>query len=367
MKTKVAVLYEFNTPLKVEEVTLDDPQANEVLVKLAACGVCHTDLGIIKGEAPIVPMPMALGHEGAGVVEKVGPGVTTLQPGDHVALSVAFTCGQCRDCVEGRPTLCPANLLAMALAVIPISLGMRLHIGDQYIHPMFGLAALAEYTVVHERACVKIREDAPFDAVSLLGCGAATGIGSATNSTGLRPGETIAIWGTGGVGLAAVMGAKLAGAGKIIAVDTIDKKLEMAKELGADHVINASKEDPVAKVHELTGGGADYAIETAGKIQVKEQAFGSIRMGGTCVLIGMTPMGETMTIDPAQFMLGKTLTGNIEGEIRPHVDIPRYVDLFMDGKLPLDKLVSHRFSLDQVNEAFSALEKGEVIRGVVQL
>jgi len=242
-----------------------------------------------------------------------------------------------------------------------------LHIGDQYIRHMFGLAALAEYTVVHERACVKIREDAPFDVVSLLGCGAATGIGSATNSTGLRHGETIAIWGTGGVGLAAVMGAKLAGAGKIIAIDTIDKKLEMAKELGADHVINASKEDPVAKVHEVTGGGADYAIETAGKIQVKEQAIGSIRGGGKCVLIGMTPMGETMTIDPVQFILGKTVTGNIEGEIRPHVDLLRYIDLFMDGKLPLDKLISHRFSLDQVNEAFSALEKGEVIRGVVQL
>jgi NDMA-dependent alcohol dehydrogenase len=362
---KAAVCYEANAPLKVEDVTLDEPQANEVLVKLVATGVCHSDLHFMKGEMPM-PVPVVPGHEGAGIVEKVGPGVTTVQPGDHVVLMVAFSCGKCRYCVEGRPTLCVENLPIMSMATLP-GMAKRLRKGDQEIHHLFGLACFAEYTVVHERSCVKVREDAPFDVICLLGCGTSTGIGAAINTTGMRTGESIAIYGCGGVGLSAVMGAKLAGAGNLIAVDTMDKKLAMAKELGADHVINASQEDPIGKVMELTGGGADYAIECIGSVDVMTQAFASIHGGGMMIVVGMAPLGTMLNIAPFEFLLGKTITGTVQGDVRALVDIPRYVDMYMDGKLPIDKLITKSYSLDQVNDAFAALEKGEVLRSVIKL
>jgi S-(hydroxymethyl)glutathione dehydrogenase/alcohol dehydrogenase len=334
-----------------------------VLVKVKATGVCHSDLHFMKGEMP-APMPVVPGHEGAGIVEKVGHGVTTLKPGDHVIMMVAFSCGKCRYCVEGRPTMCVENLPIQMSATLPGG-GKRLHKGDQELHHLFGLASFAEYVVVHERSCVKIREDAPFDVVCLLGCGTTTGIGAATNTTGIKPGENIVIYGCGGVGLSAVMGAKLAGAGKIVAVDTLDRKLEKARELGADYVINASQEDPVAKVMEVTGGGADYAVECIGKAEVTMQAFGSIRGGGKCVVAGMAPLGSMISIASFEFLLGKTITGTVQGDIRAFVDVPRYVDLYMDGKLPIDKLVTKNYSLEQINDAFEALEKGEVIRSVI--
>jgi S-(hydroxymethyl)glutathione dehydrogenase/alcohol dehydrogenase len=363
---KAAILYEAGTPLKLENVKLDEPQVNEVLVKLVASGVCHSDLHFMKGEMYCV-MPTVAGHEGAGIVEKVGPGVTSLQPGDHVVLMVSFSCGKCRFCVEGHPTMCVENMPVMAGGVLPVCGSTRLSKGDQALHHLFGLACFAEYTVVHERSCVKIREDAPLDKVCLLGCGVATGIGAAINTAGVRPGESIVIWGAGGVGLSAIMGAKLAGAGKIIAIARNPKKLALARGFGADHVVNASEEDPVAKVMELTGGGADYAIESAGKTEVMQQAYASIHNGGKCVVAGMAALGTTMTIQSYELLLGKTLTGTVQGDIKAQVDIPRYIDMFMDGKLPFDKLISKTYTLDQVNEAFAALEKGEVIRSVIRI
>jgi Zn-dependent alcohol dehydrogenase len=205
------------------------------------------------------------------------------------------------------------------------------------------------------------------DKVCLLGCGVATGIGAAINTAGVRPGESIVIWGAGGVGLSAIMGAKLAGAGKIIAIARNPKKLALAREFGADHVVNASEEDPVAKVMELTGGGADYAIESAGKTEVMQQAYASIHNGGKCVVAGMAALGTTMTIQSYELLLGKTLTGTVQGDIKAQVDIPRFVDMFMDGKLPFDKLISKTYTLNQVNEAFAALERGEVIRSVIKI
>ena len=363
---KAAICYEAGAPLKVEEVTLDEPQVNEVLVKLMASGVCHSDLHFMKGEM-FCAMPVVVGHEGAGIVEKVGPGVTTVQPGDHVIMMVSFSCGKCRFCIEGRPTMCVENMAIMAGSVLPISGATRLRKGDQALHHLFGLATFAEYTVVHERSCVKIRDDAPLDKVCLLGCGVATGIGAAINTAGVRPGESIVIWGAGGVGLSAVMGAKLAGAGKIIAVASNDKKLALAKEFGADLVVNYKQDDPVAKVMELTGGGADYAIETAGNAEVIQQAYASIHNGGKCVVAGMAALGTAVSIQSYEFLLGKAITGTVQGDIRAQVDIPRYVDMFMDGKLPFDKMISKTYSLDQVNDAFNALEKGEVIRSVVKI
>ncbi len=365
MKMKAAILYEPNTPLKVERVSLDEPQVNEVLVKLVASGVCHSDLSFMKGEMP-APVPVVPGHEGAGIVEKVGPGVTTLQPGDHVIMMVSFSCGKCRFCNEGKPTQCVENLPTMAGAALPVSGTTRLSKGDQALHHLFGLACFAEYTVVHERSCVKVREDAPLDKICLLGCGITTGMGAAINTAGVRPGESIVIWGTGGVGLSAVIGAKLAGAGKIIAVARNPKKLALAKKLGADYTVNASEDDPVAKVMELTGGGADYAIESAGKLEVIQQAYASIHAGGKCVVAGMAPLGSAVSIQSYELLLGKTITGTVQGDIKAQLDIPRYVDMFMDGKIPFDKMISKIYTLEQVNEAFEALEKGEVIRSVIK-
>ncbi len=361
---KAALLYEPNTPLRVEEISYDDPQENEILVKIMATGLCHTDLHFMKGEMP-VPVPVVMGHEGAGVVEKVGPGVTSVAPGDHVVMMVSFSCGKCRYCYEGRLTMCVENLPIQMMATLPGG-GQRLRKGDQLLHQLFGLACFAEYAVVHERAAVKIREDAPLDVACLLGCGTTTGLGAAVNTAGVRPGDSIVIFGCGGVGLSALMGAKLAGAGRIIAVDLSDGKLEKAEELGADHVINASKEDPQAKVMELTGGGADAAIECIGNTDVIMQAFGSIHNGGKCVVAGMAPLGAVLNIAPYEFLLGKTITGSVQGEIRPFIDVPKFMDMYMEGKLPVDKLITKSYSLDEINEGFEAMERGETIRSVIR-
>jgi S-(hydroxymethyl)glutathione dehydrogenase/alcohol dehydrogenase len=360
---KAAVLYEVNTPLKLEDVTLDDPQENEILVKLEATGVCHSDLHYIKGDLPL-PVPFVPGHEGAGIVEKVGPCVTTVKPGDHVILMVAISCGKCSYCLSGRPTLCVENLPIQMMATLPGG-GVRLHKGEQAINHLFGLACFAEKVVVHERSAVKIREDAPWDVVCLLGCAVSTGIGAAINTTKAKPGESIAIFGCGGVGMSAVIGAKLVGA-KVIAIDTLDSKLKKAKELGADYVINASQDDPQVKITEILGGGADYAIECIGKVDVIAQALNCIRIGGLLIIVGMPPLVDMLTIPPFQFLMGKTITGSMQGDIVAPVDIPRYVDLFMEGKLPIDKLITRTYKLDQINEAFEALKKGEVIRSVIK-
>ncbi len=362
---KAAILYEANTPLKIEEVTLDDPQDREVMVKTMATGVCHTDLHFMQNQTP-GPVPMIPGHEVAGIVEKVGPGVTTLKPGDHVVVMVTFSCGICHFCVKGRPTRCTRIVHAMGAFALPDG-GIRTHKGDQDLYPIFGIAGFAEHVVVHERQAVKVRDDAPFDVICLLGCGVSTGIGAAINRAKIKAGESIVIYGCGGVGLSAIMGAKLAGAGTIIAVDIMDNKLEMAREFGADYLINANQDDPQSKIMEITGEGADCALECVGKVDAINQAFGSIHNDGKCLVVGMAPIESFLTIMPYELMLGKTLTGSIQGDIIASVDIPGYVDMFMDGKLPIDKLVSRTYSLDQVNDAFTALEKGEVMRSVIKI
>jgi len=368
---KAAVLYELGKPIKVEEVTLDEPQANEVLVKVAATGVCHTDLHFIKGDMP-QPLPVVLGHEGAGVVEKVGPGVTTLKPGDHVIMMVAYSCGKCRYCIEGQPAMCQEWLGYHMIGTLP-SGTKRLHKGDQELSHFFSQSSFAEYAVVHEKTAIKIREDAPFDVVCTLGCGTSTGIGSVINTAGLRAGQTIAVFGCGGVGLSALMAAKLSGAAQIIAVDVNDMKLQKAKELGAEHVINASQEDPVQRIMAIAGGGLSYsgggvdcAIESTANVNVMAQAFSSVHNGGVCVVVGMAPLGSILSIEPWQLLLGKTLKGCVQGHIRAQLDIPRYVDLYMAGKLPIDKLISKRYKgLETINEVIADFESGKVVRGVV--
>jgi S-(hydroxymethyl)glutathione dehydrogenase/alcohol dehydrogenase len=361
---KAAVAYEIKAPMRVEEVTLDAPQEHEVLVRIVAAGTCHSDLHFIDGDIP-VQMPVVVGHEGGGIVEKVGPGVTTLKPGDHVVLMVAYNCGKCSYCAEGRPTYCVENLPIQIMGTLPGG-GLRLHKGDQKLHHLFGLACFAEYAVVHERSAVKVREDAPLDVLCLLGCGTSAGIGAVLNVAEVKPGESIVICGCGGVGLSAVMAAKLAGAGMIIAVDTLANKLEMAKELGADFVVNAAKENPQQKALALTGGGVHYAVTCVSNADAIMQAYGSLRMGGKCVVVGLPPVGINLSIAPYELLLGKTITGTTQGDIRPSVDVPRYVDLFMGGKLPIDKLITKSCSLDEINEAYEALVKGEVVRTIVR-
>jgi S-(hydroxymethyl)glutathione dehydrogenase/alcohol dehydrogenase len=365
---KAAVLHEANQPLQIEELEIGEPQANEILIRNEAAGVCHSDLHFMKGEMP-VPVPVVMGHEGCGIVEKVGPGVTSVQPGDKVITMVSFTCGNCRYCAEGRPTECVENLPIQMMAELPLYAGKRLKKGDQEFHQIFGLGSFAECSVVHERSAVKVRADVPSEVACLLGCGVTTGLGAATKTAGVRPGESIVIFGCGGVGLSALMGARLAGAGIIIGVDISPNKLDMAKDLGADHVINAQEvENPVEKIKELTGGaGTDYAIEAAGVPALMEQAFASIHNGGKCVIAGMAALGTMISFAPFEFLLGKTITGSVQGEIIPSVDIPRLVDMFLGGKLPVDKLITKTFSLDQINEAFQALENKEVIRSVIKL
>jgi S-(hydroxymethyl)glutathione dehydrogenase/alcohol dehydrogenase len=362
---KAAVSYEIKAPMRVEEVTLDAPQDHEVLVKMVAAGTCHSDLHFLNGDIPVA-MPVVMGHEGAGIVEKVGPGVTTLKPGDHVVLMVAFSCGQCSYCTEGRPTLCVENLPIQIMGSLPGG-GIRLHKGSQDLHHLFGLACFAEYAVVHERSVVRIREDAPLDVACLLGCGTSTGIGAVLNTAGVKAGQSVAVYGCGGVGLSAVMAAKLAGAGLIIAVDTLEPKLEMAKALGADYVVNASRENPQQKAMELTAGrGLDHAVPWVGNADVIMQAFGSIRSGGKCVVVGLPPIGINLSIAPYELLQAKVLTGTTQGDITASVDIPRYVDLFMNGKLPLDKLITKSCRLDEINEAYAALQRGETIRTIIQ-
>ncbi|MBM4445096.1 MAG: Zn-dependent alcohol dehydrogenase [Chloroflexi bacterium] len=363
-KMKAAVLYEPNTPLRVEEVTIDDPQEGEVMVRIVATGICHSDLMPLKGQVP-GPLPLVPGHEGAGVVEKVGRGVTGLKAGDHVVLPVIFNCGRCRYCVEGQPALCSEVLPAHLMGTLPGG-GRRLHRGGQDLHLFYSQGSFAEYVVVSERTAVKVPREAPLDVMCLLSCRATTGVGSVVNRAGLRAGESIVIYGCGGVGLSAVMGARLAGAGKIIAVDLLDGRLDLARELGADFVINASREDPKQRALEITGGGADYAIESIGNVAVMAQAFGSIHSAGTCVLVGAAPMADVLSLFPFEFLLGKTMKGSLLGNVRTMLDVPRYIDLYLQGRLPLEKLTAEYFTLDRVNEAIAAVDRGEVIRAVIR-
>jgi len=363
MNIKAAVLYQANEPLRVEDVSLDGPLDGEILVRIAATGVCHSDLGIVKGENPS-PFPIVLGHEGAGIVEEVGQGVTSVQVGDHVVLPAIYSCGKCRNCIEGEPTFCSEVLPAQIMGTLP---GGRkpLHKGAQELN-IFYTSAFAEYVVVPERMALRVRHDAPLDVVCLLSCAVSTGVGGVINRLGLRADQSIVIYGCGGVGLSALMGAKLAGAGSIIAVDIQDSKLRLASELGADHTVDAATEDPVQRVMEITGSGADCSVESVGNVAVVAQAFGSVHSTGTCLLLGAPPFGDNLGLAPYEFLFGKKLIGSLLGNVRASLDVPKYVDDYMNGRLPIDRLITRYYRLDEINEALAALDRGEVIRGVVR-
>src|SRR3990170_2495324 len=352
---KAAVLYEVNKPLVVEEIDIDGPQRGQVLVKTAASGVCHSDLHFVEGLWPF-PLPTILGHEAAGVVERLGEGVTYVQPGDHVVLSFVPWCGSCRYCVTGRPNLCSQGA----------SRSRHLHKGDKPINLFASMSSFAEYMVVPENGLVKIRSDVPLDRAALVGCGVMTGVGAAINKAKVEAGSSVAVIGTGGVGLNVIQGCVLAGAAQIIAVDIRDNKLEMAKQFGATHTVNASQADAVAAVREIAGGeGPDYAFEVIGSPEAIAQAWEMVHRGGEAIVVGMAPLGSKASIDTRAFLGEKVLRGCGYGSTRPRLDMPRIIDLYMAGLLKLDELGTRRYPLDGINDAFAAMKNGEVARSVI--
>ncbi len=360
---KAAVLYEAKKPLVVDEIEVEDPKRGEVMVKIVASGVCHSDLHFIEGLWPFPP-PVVMGHEASGIVEKVGEGVTYVQPGDHVVLSFVPTCGACYYCTIGRPVLCTEGGGRGGAMKDGTT---RLKKGDQVMRPFAQVGSFAEYAVVPEGGVVKIREDAPLDKVSLVGCGVMTGVGAVANTAKVEPGSSVAVIGAGGVGLNVIQGAELAGAAKIIAVDLLDNKLEMAKRFGATDVINGEKEDPVRRIREITGGGADYSFEVIGNVKAIVQAFDSVRRGGTAVVVGMAPVGSEVSLNAASFfMQEKVLRGCYYGSARFRVDMPRLIDLYMAGKLKIDELISREYPLEGINDAFAAMKNGEVARSIIK-
>ena len=362
MKMKAAVLYEPNKPMEVQTVDLDDPSDGEVLVRIAAAGVCHSDLHLIKGEWT-TPLPAVLGHEGAGVVEKVGAGVTRVKPGDHVILNFRANCGHCHYCVVGRPVLCD-GIDTPRSAMFDGT--VRLHRNGADIHHMARVSCFAEYAVVPESGAVPVRKDMPLDRACLIGCAVMTGVGAVANTARVRPGDTVAVIGCGGVGLNAVQGAVLAGADRIIAVDLLDNKLEYARQFGATDVINAGNGDAAGRVLEMTGGGVDFAFEAIGNPAAIQQAYEMCRMGGTTVIVGMAPEDDVLEFNALSIpRTERAIVGSWYGSARPWVDLPRLADMYMRGRLKIDELISRSYPLEQINEAYDALQAGEVARSVL--
>ena len=372
MKTKAAVLYErgqprpytTSRPLAVDELELDPPGDGEVLVKVRAAGICHSDLSVINADRPR-PTPMAIGHEAAGEVVEVGAGVTKVRNGDHVVMVFVPSCGHCLPCVEGRPALCEPGAAANNEGTL-ITGSRRLHKGGQHIHHHVGVSAFAEYAVCSENSLIKIDRDLPFEEAALFGCAVLTGVGLAANTAKVAPGSTVAVVGVGGVGLNAMLGAELCGARKVVAIDLQDDKLQLAKQLGADDVFNAGDPDCIAKVREATSGGVDYALELAGSVKALRLAYDITRRGGTTATAGLANLNDELSI-PAVGLVGeeRTIKGSYLGSCVPLRDVPRYIELYRKGKLPVDRLMSQTIGFDEINLAFDRLADGRTVRQIL--
>lgn len=350
--------------LRIEDIdNPSGPGPGEVLVRMVATGICHTDLSFLRGNVP-VPLPVVLGHEGAGVVEAVGAGVTHVAVGDHVVVSIVVSCGQCYQCNIGNLPLCEIGS-QVAFGGTMLDGTTRLSAGGEDLYHVFCQSTFAEYAVVPARSAVPVAKDVPLDKVSVLGCGASTGIGAVLRRAQVPGGSSVLVVGSGGVGLAAIMGARVAGASTIIAADINDAALERAKALGATHTINTSGQDLVGSVIAITERGADYAFDAVGTSETLEGSFQAVRPGGEVVAIGLMHLANTVNIDIFSLLLQKGLTGTYAGSISPQADIPPMVDLFQQGRLPLDHLVSASYKLDELPQAFEDMEAGKIGRGVV--
>ena len=372
MKIKAAILeaigqpapYAQSRPLRVEDVELDPPGAGEVLVRIRAAGLCHSDLSVINGDRPR-PVPMALGHEAAGEVEEAGPGVTDLKPGDHVVMVFVPSCGHCLPCMEGRPALCEPGAAANGQGTL-ISGARRLRRAGTDIHHPLGVSAFAERAVLSRNSLVKIDPTLPFETAALFGCAVLTGVGAVVNTAAVRAGTSVAVVGLGGVGLNALLAAKLCGAARIVALDVLDDKLALARQLGATDTINAADADAVAKARDATSGGADYAFEMVGSVKAMGLAYRITRRGGTTVSAGLSHPDHTFALPHVSLVAEeRTVKGSYVGSCVPLRDMPRYIALYQQNRLPVDRLMSDRIGFDQLNAAFDRLAEGRVVRQIL--
>jgi len=372
MKIRAAVLnaigakapFVDSKPLTIEEVELASPGHGEVLVRIGAAGLCHSDLSVINGDRPR-PMPMALGHEAAGVIEQLGDGVTDLQRGDHVVLVFVPSCGHCGPCAEGRPALCEPGAAANGAGTL-LSGERRLSRSGKPINHHLGCSVFAEYATVSRRSVVKIDPELPLDHAALFGCAVLTGVGAVVNTAQVRAGASVAVIGLGGVGLASLLGACAAGARHIIAVDLSDAKLDLAKSMGATHSFNAGNADCQEQIRELTSGGVEYAFELAGSVRALDLAYKITRRGGTTVTAGLPPPTATLALSPVNLVAEeRTLKGSYIGTCVPSRDIPRYIELFRQGRLPVDRLMTGKLELEDINRGFDLLHEGKAVRQVI--
>jgi S-(hydroxymethyl)glutathione dehydrogenase/alcohol dehydrogenase len=347
--------------MQMMELELDEPRFGEVRVRMVASGVCHSCLHAYDGSHTGIPMPIVLGDEGSGVVDAVGPGVTQLEAGDHVVISWAPSCGACKYCNLGFPALC---LNTPAIGMVKGDVTMFHHNGDDVYH--YGPATYGSYIVVPESAAVKIRKDFPLEVAALIGCSVATGFGAAVNSAGLRAGQSVAVFGCGGVGLNAIQGAVVTGAYPIIGVDVLDSKLEMAKEFGATHTVNSATQDLEAEIQKLTGNGVDATIIAVGNIKALEQGLTVLAKQGIEVVLGLPDSGAKFPVDPWLLMGGeRRIVGSRYGTSNPLVEFPKLVELAVSGRIKIDELVTKRYDLDEADEAFRSLAAGEQARGLI--
>ncbi len=373
MKVRAAVLdtmgaslpYTQSRPLAIEELELDPPGPGEVLVKVAAAGLCHSDLSVINGDRPR-PLPMALGHEAAGIVEELGPGVTDLRRGDHVVMVFVPSCGHCLPCAEGWPALCEPGAAANGAGTL-LSGARRLHRGQETINHHLGVSAFAEYATVSRRSLVKIDPELPLEEAALFGCAVLTGVGAVVNTARVNPGTSVAVIGLGGVGLAALLGAVMAGASRIVAIDLSQEKLELARQLGATDCYNAAQGDCAAEVKAATQGGVHYAFEMAGSVKAMDLAYRITRRGGTTVTAGLTPPGAMLSLPQVSLVAEeRTIKGSYIGTCVPVRDVPNYIALYRRGRLPVDRLMSGVLSLDEINAGFDRLHEGKAVRQIIK-
>ena len=357
---KAAILRQPGTDLTVEEARLDAPGPREVLVRTAACGLCHSDLHFIEGTYPH-PLPCIPGHEAAGIVEAVGSEVRTVKPGDHVVTCLSAFCGHCEFCVTGRMALCPGADTRRPRTAPPRIAGAD----GSPIAQMLNLSAFAEAMLIHEHACVAITPEMPLEKAAVIGCAVTTGAGTIFNAVKLTPGETVAVIGCGGVGLATVNAAKIAGAGRIIAADPVPEKRELARKLGATDVVDPTSEGAAGEIVEMTKGGVDHAVEAVGRPASAALAVKSLRRGGTATILGMMPLGEQVGLGAIDLLSGKKLQGAFMGANRFPVDIPRLVDFYLRGLLDLDSIVAETIPLERVNQGFERMKRGDSARSVV--
>jgi S-(hydroxymethyl)glutathione dehydrogenase/alcohol dehydrogenase len=368
MQTRAAVAWKAGAPLTIETVELEGPKAGEVLVEIKATGVCHTDEFTLSGGDPEGLFPAILGHEGAGVVLEVGAGVTTVKPGDHVIPLYTPECRQCKSCLSRRTNLCTAIRATQGQGLMPDGTS-RFSIGGEKVRHYMGCSTFSNHTVLPEIAVAKVREDAPFETICYIGCGVTTGVGAVIWTAKVWPGANVAVFGLGGIGLNVIQGAKLAGADKIIGVDLNPAKAEMAKRFGMTDYINpdeVGRDKVVQAIVDLTGGGADFSFECIGNVATMRQALECCHRGwGESVIIGVAGAGQEIATRPFQLVTGRVWRGTAFGGARGRTDVPRIVDWYMEKKIAIDPLITHKLPLDRINEAFDLMHKGESIRTVV--